>query len=323
MTTGRALRPGDELAGYRVDACVGRGGMGEVFRAHDERLGRDVAIKLLAPHRADDPAFRERLLRESRLAASLDHPNVVPVYDAGEVDGRLYLVMRYVDGTDLRALLRREGALEPARALALADGVAAALDTAHEHGLVHRDVKPSNVLLDARGHPYLADFGLTRSPSDPAPGAEAQELGTVDYVPPEAVRGDGSAPARDVYSFGCLLYEALTGEVPFPRPSAVATLFAHLEEPPPAASAVRPTLPAELDAVLQRALAKEPARAPGDVRRGRRRGARGARAGGAPASQPLVDRRRRRRRSRPSPLRSAAVALTRDDGAAADARSAP
>ena len=170
MTTGRALRPGDDLAGYRVDACVGRGGMGEVFRAHDERLGRDVAIKLLAPHRADDPAFRERLLRESRLAASLDHPNVVPEYDAGEVDGRLYLVMRYVDGTDLRALLRREGALEPERALAIAGGVAAALDAAHEHGLVHRDVKPSNVLLDARGHPYLADFGLTRSPSDPTPG---------------------------------------------------------------------------------------------------------------------------------------------------------
>jgi YVTN family beta-propeller protein len=259
MTTGRALRPGDELAGYRVDACVGRGGMGEVFRAHDERLGRDVAVKLLAPQRADDPAFRDRLLRESRLAASLDHPNVVPVYDAGEVDGRLYLVMRYVDGTDLRALLRRAGALEPARALAIADGVAAALDAAHEHGLVHRDVKPSNVLLDARGHPYLADFGLTRSPSDPTPGGEGQELGTVDYVPPEGVRGEASEPASDVYSFGCLLYEALTGEVPYPRPTAVATLFAHLEEPPAAASAVRPDLPAELDAVLQRALAKEPA----------------------------------------------------------------
>src|SRR5262245_16931635 len=182
--------------------------MGEVYRALDTRLQRPVALKLLLEQLTDDPAFRDRLLRESRLAASLDHPNVVPVYDAGEVDGRLYLVMRYVDGTDLRALLRREGALEPARAIAIAEGVAAALDAAHEHGLVHRDVKPSNVLLDARGHPYLADFGLTRSPSDPTPGGEGQELGTVDYVPPEGVRGDASEPASDVYSFGCLLYEA-------------------------------------------------------------------------------------------------------------------
>jgi serine/threonine protein kinase len=181
---------GTTIAEYVVEAPIGSGGMGEVYRALDERLGRRVALKVLLRRLADDAGFRERLLRESRLAASLDHPNVVPVYEAGEADGRLYIAMRYVDGTDLKALLRRQGAIDPTRAIALAAQVAAALDAAHALGLVHRDVKPSNVLIDQQGgreHVYLADFGLTQSASDRGP-ADGSLMGSVDYVAPEQIR---------------------------------------------------------------------------------------------------------------------------------------
>jgi YVTN family beta-propeller protein len=249
---------GERLGAYQLEALIGRGGMGDVYRAYDERLDRNVALKILTPRLADDEAFRERLVRESRLAASLDHPNVVPVYDAGDADGRFYLAMRYVEGTDLRALLRRSGALDPERALAIAAQVGAALDAAHERGLVHRDVKPSNVLVDERNHCYLADFGLTQSPSDRDLVADGQTLGTLDYVAPEQVRGDPVDGRADVYSLGCLLYETLTGDVPFRRPSDVATIYAHLEEEPPAASERRSDLPGAIDAVLRRAMAKEP-----------------------------------------------------------------
>jgi streptogramin lyase len=247
---------GHELAGYRIEELLGRGGMGEVYRARHDRLERNVALKILAPRYAADDAFRERLVRESRIAASLDHPNVVPIYDAGEADGRLYLAMRYVEGTDLRSLLRREGALPPERALAVAAQIAAALDAAHEQGLVHRDVKPSNVLLDARGHCYLADFGLTQSASDTS-AFDGQLLGTIDYVAPEQIRGDPVDGRADIYALGCLVYECLTGSVPFARPSEVATIFAHLDEPPEPASLRRPELPATVDEVLARALAKD------------------------------------------------------------------
>jgi YVTN family beta-propeller protein len=258
MAEGHATVAGERLGVYEVEVLVGRGGMGEVYRAHDERLDRKVALKILTPRLADDEAFRERLVRESRLAASLDHPNVVPVYDAGEADGRFYLAMRFVEGTDLRALLRRSGALEPERALAIAGQVGEALDAAHERGLVHRDVKPSNVLVDERNHCYLADFGLTQSPSDRDLVTDGQMLGTLDYVAPEQVRGDPVDGRADVYSLGCLLYETLTGDVPFRRPSDVATIYAHLEEEAPAASERRPGLPPAVDAVLRRAMAKEP-----------------------------------------------------------------
>ena len=166
VAVGRRIEAGDLVAGYQVGALVGRGGMGEVYRALDLRLERPVALKLLTERLSDDEGFRERMLRESRLAASLDHPNVVPIYEAGEADGRLFIAMRFVDGTDLKALLRREGALPPERAVAIVAQVADALDAAHTKGLVHRDVKPSNVLLDQQGgreHAYLADFGLTQS----------------------------------------------------------------------------------------------------------------------------------------------------------------
>ena len=250
---------GTTIGEYVVEEPIGSGGMGEVYRALDERLGRRVALKVLLRRLADDAGFRERLLRESRLAASLDHPNVVPVYEAGEADGRLFIAMRYVDGTDLKALLRREGALEPARAIALATQIAAALDAAHALGLVHRDVKPSNVLIDQQGgreHVYLADFGLTQSASDREP-AEGSLMGSVDYVAPEQIRGDEVDARADVYALGCLLFEALTGTVPFTGVSEVAVVYAHLDEEPPAASGRRPGLPAAVDDVLRRAMAKE------------------------------------------------------------------
>jgi YVTN family beta-propeller protein len=235
--------------------------MGEVFLVRDVRLGRPVALKVLAASVAEDERFRERLLRESRLAASLDHPNVIPIYEAGEGDdGGLFIAMRYAPGGDLKALLRREGALNPARAVAIFNQIADALDAAHRHGLVHRDVKPSNVLLDREGgreHCYLADFGLTQSTSERGP-ADGQLMGTVDYVSPEQIRGDEVEGRADVYALGCMLFECLTGEVPFRRRSEVATLFAHLEEDPPSASDRHSQLPAAIDPILARALAKEP-----------------------------------------------------------------
>ena len=252
------IASGVEIGAYRVEELIGRGGMGEVYRAHDGRLDRNVALKILAPRYAEDEGFRERLLRESRIAASLDHPNVVPVYDAGEADAGFYLAMRYVEGADLRVVLRREGALAPARALEIVSQVAGALDAAHAKGLVHRDVKPSNVLIDERGHCYLADFGLTQTASDRGQATDGSLLGTSDYVAPEQIRGDEVAAGADVYALGCMLFECLTGEGPFRRPSEVATLFAHLEEDPPSASARHSPLPAAIDPVLARALAKEP-----------------------------------------------------------------
>ena len=171
--SGYAPSVGEELAGYRIEALAGRGGMGEVYRARDERLGRNVALKILVPRLAEDDRFRERFLRESRRAAGIDHPNVIPVYEAGEADGRLYIAMRYVEGSDLRRVLRETGALDPARTLALCAPVAGALDAAHARGLVHRDVKPANVLIavdreaDPPEHVYLSDFGLTTLTSEP------------------------------------------------------------------------------------------------------------------------------------------------------------
>ena len=250
---------GTTIAEYVVEEPIGSGGMGEVYRARDERLGRRVALKVLLRRLADDAGFRERLLRESRLAASLDHPNVVPVYEAGEAEGRLFIAMRYVDGTDLKALLRRQGALEPARAIALASQIADALDAAHALGLVHRDVKPSNVLIDQQGgreHVYLADFGLTQSASDREP-ADGSLMGSVDYVAPEQIRGEEVDGRADVYALGCLLFEALTGSVPFTGVSEVAIVYAHLDEEPPSVSERRPTLPSRVDDVLARAMAKE------------------------------------------------------------------
>jgi DNA-binding beta-propeller fold protein YncE/tRNA A-37 threonylcarbamoyl transferase component Bud32 len=241
-------RIGSELLGYRIEALIGQGGMSVVYLAEDLRLKRRVALKLLAPALAEDEAFRTRFLKESQLAASLDHPNVVPIYAAGEAGDELYIAMRYVEGQDLKALLRG-GPLEPERAIRLCAQVADALDFAHGRGLVHRDVKPSNVLLDAKEHAYLADFGLTKRVGE-GRTVEPGLFGTIDYVAPEQIRGEEVDGRADVYALGCLLYECLAGEAPFRRGSDAATLYAHLEEP-------APTLPG-LDAVLQKALAKDP-----------------------------------------------------------------
>src|SRR5690349_12426454 len=227
--------PVEGVAGYRIEQRLGRGGMGAVYRALDVALDRHVALKLLRLELCSDDRFRERMLRESRLAASLDHPNVIPVYEAGEVDGRLFIAMRYVEGADLGTLLRAEVRLPAARALRIAGQVADALDAAHEQGLVHRDVKASNVLIDQPGrreHCYLADFGLTQSAADTGP-TDGQFMGSVDYVAPEQIRGDEIDGRADQYALGCLLFELLTGTLPFTAASEVAVVFAHLQEPPP------------------------------------------------------------------------------------------
>src|SRR6516164_7994924 len=201
---------GTDFVGYRVEEAIGRGGMGVVYRAYDLRLNRIVALKLVTPELARDERFRHRFTRETELAMALEHPNVVPIHDAGDVDGRLYLAMRLVDGTDLRALLRADGPLDHARALAICRQVANALDAAHAKGLVHRDVKPSNVLLDPNDHVYLADFGLTRRLGEQgAQPGDGRSLGTPAYLAPEQIEGGSVDGRTDVYSLGCLLFECL------------------------------------------------------------------------------------------------------------------
>ena len=252
------LRVGRRIAGYELGDVVGRGGMGVVYRARHVTLGRIAALKLLVPALAQDESFRDRFLRESQIAAQLDHPNVVTIYDAGEADGVLYIAMRYVDGVDLAELLRREGALPPPRALRILGQVADALDAAHALGLVHRDVKPANVLVEHE-RCYLTDFGLTRrAASRTALTARGQFVGTVDYTPPEQIEGRELDARADVYALGCVLYEALTGAVPYGRDSDVATIYAHLRDPPPSVRGRGASLPAALDAVVARALAKRP-----------------------------------------------------------------
>jgi len=250
------LLAGTRLAGYSIGRVIGRGGMGVVYSAKHLHLDRDVAIKVLPPELHESGDFRDRFLRESRTAASISHPNIIAVYDAGEADDLLYIAMQYVDGSDLGELLDREGPLEPRRALGLLRQVAAALDVAHRHGIVHRDVKPANVLIDS-AHCYLTDFGLATGASAPALTAKGQFVGTVHYMAPEQIRGAGVDARTDVYALGCLAYHALAGKVPFERDSEVAEVYAHLEDPPQALSAERPDLPPALDAAISAALAKK------------------------------------------------------------------
>ncbi len=248
---------GLHIAGCRIETVAGRGGMGIVYRATQISLGRPVALKLIAPEHAADSDFRDRFQRESRMAAAIDHPNVIPVYEAGEEDGRLYLVMRWVAGTDLHKLLREQGRLEPSRAAAIVNQVAGALDAAHAAGLVHRDVKPANVLL-SNDHAYLADFGLTRfAGSDTRHTTAGHFLGTVDYMAPEQFHPGPNDARADVYALGCVLFAALTGSPPFKRDTVPATMLAHLHEPPPRPSDT-PGVPRAFDRVLARALAKAP-----------------------------------------------------------------
>src|SRR4051794_597153 len=249
--------PGSMFAGHMVESEVGRGGMGVVFRARQPRLGRVVALKVVCPELLADDAVQQRFLEEAITAASIEHPNVVPVHDAGEADGVAYMVMRYVPGTDLRTLVRAQGPLPVQLAAEITAKVADALDALHRAGYVHRDVKPRNVLVAAGGHVYLSDFGLAR-PIDACP-ADGGWVGTVAYAAPEQITGHPTDPRSDVYGLGGLLYFALTGRPPFERDSLDETLRAHLSEAPPAPSSIRPGLPPEIDAVVVRALAKEPA----------------------------------------------------------------
>jgi hypothetical protein len=251
------LPPGAEIAGCRIEAVAGRGGMGVVYRAKQLDLGRPVAIKVIAADRARDPGLRTRFSLEARLAAAIDHPNLVPVHAAGEEDGRLYLVMRYVGGTDLHKLLKADGPLPAARAADVVAQIAAGLDAAHAAGLVHRDVKPANVLLTGE-HVYLGDFGLSRLQASGERFTESGAwVGTVDYMSPEHLRGEPCDARSDVYALGCVLFATLTGEPPFRRDTVPQTMSAHLHE-----SAPRPTdranVPPEFDRVIARALAKRP-----------------------------------------------------------------
>jgi len=252
-------RVGTEVAGYRIDSVIGHGGMSVVYLAEHLRLGRRVALKVLAPQLAENEKFRDRFLRESKLAASIDHPNIVPIYDADEEEGLLYIAMRYVEGTDLHRLLRAEDRLEPERAARIVTQIATALDVAHASGLVHRDVKPGNALLTADDHVYLSDFGLTKRTLSVSGLTETGQLvGTLDYVAPEQIKGDPVDARADVYSLGCIVYECLTGQVPYPRDMEVAVLWAHVQDPPPAVTAERPELPIEVDDVVAHAMAKDP-----------------------------------------------------------------
>ena len=222
------------FAGHRIEAVAGRGGMGVVYRARQSSLDRVVALKVIAPALMQDGAIRRRFLRESRVAASIDHPNVIPIYYTGEEDGVAYIAMRYVPGDDLRTLVRREGRLEPRRAAHIVAQVGAALDAAHAAGLVHRDVKPANVLLGEGDHAYLTDFGLTKHAlSESGATRPGHWVGTLDFVAPEQIRGERIDARADVYGLGCLLHYALAGRPPFERDNDEAKLWAHLSEPPP------------------------------------------------------------------------------------------
>jgi CheY-like chemotaxis protein len=254
-------RLGTVIAGYRIEERIGRGGMGVVYRAEHLNLQRRAAIKIIAPDLAESEGFRERFTREARIAAALQHPNIVTVYDAGEVDGLLYLAMQFIQGEDLAAILRADRRLRPYRAIDVCRQVASALDAAHAMGLIHRDVKPANVLIEGR-NAFLTDFGLTKR----LEGTHAQltragdVVGTIHYVAPEQIEGRKVSARSDVYSLGCLLYHCLAGQVPFALETDVAVIYAHLSEEPPKLSALRPELPEGLDAVMAKALDKSPDR---------------------------------------------------------------
>jgi len=248
---------GETFGGYTIESLLGRGGMGTVYLATHRRLARKVALKVIAPELASDEDFRARFLRESQLAASLDHPNVIPIYDADEVDGVLYLAMRYVSGPSLQTLIRDRGALSPTETLRIAEQIGGALDAAHDAGLVHRDVKPANILIAEPGdHAYLCDFGLAKRADSQGLTQVGSFLGSVDYCAPEQVDGRTLDGRADVYSLGCVLFYCLAGRPPYIRETDLAVLHAHLHDPPPTLSEVGPDLPRSLDGVLARAMAK-------------------------------------------------------------------
>jgi serine/threonine protein kinase len=258
-------RVGAEIAGYRLESVLQRGGMSVVYAAEHIRMKRRVALKILATELADDDRFRERFLNESRMAASIDHPNIVPIYDAGEENGVLYIAMHYVAGSDLKALIAREAPLEIGRCVSIMVQIGGALGAAHARGLIHRDIKPGNILVvlrpgpDSPDHIYLSDFGLTKhNESHSALTPTGQFLGTVDYVAPEQIEGNPVDARADIYSLGCVFCELLTGIAPFVKDDDVATLWAHLQQEAPRVSEQRPDVPTAFDEVVATALAKSP-----------------------------------------------------------------
>ena len=268
------LAPGSRVGGYLLERLIGVGGMAVVYRARDERLGRVVALKLLT----GDEVVRRRFAREARAVAAVDHPHIIPVYEAGESGAVLYIAMRYVAGDDLRMVVHREGALTPRRAAGFISAVASALDTAHDAGLIHRDVKPGNMLVDVGPgrpeHVYLSDFGLARSmlSAGDLTGA-GQFLGTPDYVAPEQISGGPVDGHADQYALGCVAFTLLSGSLVFQREEPMAVLYAHLSTPPPAVTALRPELPADVDQVLSDRAGEGARRAVWQLRRVRRRAA--------------------------------------------------
>jgi streptogramin lyase len=253
------VAPGTDFAGFRIESVVGRGGMGVVFRARQPELDRVVALKVIAPERIEDDGAVERFLREARAAAAVEHPNVVPIHAAGVHDEMAYLSMRFIDGQDVRTRVRLGGPLDPERAAAIVAQIAAALDVIHRAGYIHRDVKPANVLLDREGDAYLTDFGLAKALGAGGPTRSGEWVGTLDYVAPEQIRGGRIDARADVYALGGVLHYMLTAHVPFERDTDEAKLWALLSAPPPRPSTLRPELSDELDAVVERALAKHPA----------------------------------------------------------------
>jgi serine/threonine protein kinase/DNA-binding beta-propeller fold protein YncE len=259
------LGVGSRLAGYRLDEQIGRGGMAVVYRAYDTRLERPVAIKVLTPELAEDEGFRQRFIRESRTAAAVDHPNIIPIFEAGEASGVLFIAMRFVQGPNVQALVETTGPLPAARACHIITQVAAALEAAHSHGLVHRDVKPANMLLDSGGggdypgHAYLSDFGLSkRALSVSALTSTGQFLGTLDYIAPEQIEARAVDGRTDEYALACSAYTMLSGQPPFVRDESVAVMWAQISAIPPALTTRRPDLPAAVDDVMAKALAKVP-----------------------------------------------------------------
>jgi serine/threonine protein kinase len=256
------LQRGKIVAGYRIDGVLGAGAMSTVYRATQLSLRREVALKLLAGELSEDPGFRRRFQREGQLQAVLDHPHIVTVYEAGQTDDGLFLAMRLIEGPTLKRLIL-DADLTPGRSLRLLTQVAEALEEAHRAGLIHRDIKPQNILIGRGDHAYLADFGLIKSLDDADPLTRTgQFIGTIDYVAPEQVQGEPASPASDSYALAAVLFECLTGRVPFVRQSQAATIHAHLMAPPPPVSELRPDLPRELDEVIALGMAKVPGHRP-------------------------------------------------------------
>jgi serine/threonine-protein kinase len=253
-------RIGKEIAGFRIESILGRGGMSVVYIAEQIRLGRQVALKLLAAELGWDEQFRERFVRESNVAAAIDHPNIIPIYDAGESDGVLYIAMRLIRGPDLKDILKRDQRLSVGHTLFLIEQVSSALDAAHAHGLVHRDVKPANILVEeGSDRVYLTDFGIAKQTIARGLTSTGHFLGTVDYAAPEQIEGRAVDARTDVYALGCVLFECLTGSPPYAQGSEHAVLQAHLVEPPPSITRARPELPQSFDRVISTAMAKDSA----------------------------------------------------------------